>query len=457
VTAVRLFEGLGTILLFLSPGFGLAALLLGPRVRGALRLACAYLLGLAWVAGGLFMASHVLSVPIRRTVILTLVALPVAAGAAAALQRVPVRARVPRRSPFVLAACVAGAFVSLGVLAEALTNPVTDWDGRMQWATQARFARAARTVDAPVLRDAKFFVSNPRYPLLMPLAQVAALETWNADDDRLFRPLYAALFPVALALVFAAAAPLAGRKAAACAVFTAAILPALALANGGAAGAYSDLPLACFGGAALVLLTRRTLSRGEALAAGLLLAGAVLSKTEGFALAFAVLAGAAWARRKTGLSPLVPAALPTLAAVAFFVEWRSAIPPRFDQGYASILRDAQTWVRAPRNLASVIPAILREMRELSAWGWFWCGVPLVVLAGSRALGRARAVPLLLAASGPIVLALSAYAVHFDPPALAGSTWTRFLIQASIPLSGVLAACVREAGKKRPPQATVASS
>ena len=131
--------------------------------------------------------------------------------------------------------------MSLGVLAEALTNPVTDWDGRMQWATQARFARAARTVDAPVLRDARFFVSHPRYPLLMPLAQVAALETWNADDDRLFRPLYAALFPVALALVFAAASPLAGREAAACAVFAAAVVPVLALADGGAAA-----PIAIF-------------------------------------------------------------------------------------------------------------------------------------------------------------------------------------------------------------------
>lgn len=457
MTAVRLLEGLGTILLFLAPGFGLAAPLLGPRVRGALRLACAYLLGLAWVAGGLFVVSHVLSMPIRRTVILALVALPVAAGAAVALRRSPVRARVVRRSPFVLAACAAGALVSLGVLAEALTNPVTDWDGRMHWATQARFVRAARSVDAPVLRGGAYFLSNPRYPLLLPLAQVAALETWDADDDRLFRPLYAAFFPVALALMFAAAAPLAGRVVAAATVLAGAVLPALATADGGAAGAYSDLPLACFGGAALVLLVRRTVSRGEALAAGLLLAGAVLAKTEGFALALAVLAGAAWVRRKAGARALVPAALLAFGAIVFYVSWRAEISPRFNQGYAPILRHAETWARAPQRLASAVPAILREMRELSVWGWFWFGVPLVVLAGGRALLRARAMPLLFAASGPIGLALAAYAVHFDPPALADSTWTRFLIQASIPLSGVLAACIREAGKKRALQATVASS
>ena len=104
--------------------------------------------------------------------------------------------------------------------------------------------------------------------------------------------------------------------------------------------------------------------------------------------------------------------------------------------------------------------MLREMRELSVWGWFWCGVPLVVLAGGRALRRARAVPFVLAASGPIVLALGAYAVHFDPPALAGSTWTRFLIQASIPLAALLAACARGAARSRgsrAPQTTAASS
>lgn len=458
-TAARLLEGLGTILLFLAPGLGLSALLLGTRVRGAFRLACSYLLGLAWVAGGLFALSHVLSVPIRRTVIVALAVLPVAVGAAVALRRVPFRGRVRRRSPFVLAACVAGAFVSVGVLADALTNPVTDWDGRMHWATQARFVRAARGVDASILRGGTYFLVNLRYPLLLPVAQVAALEMWDVDDDRAFRPLYAALFPVALALVYAAAAPLAGRKAAAVAVFVAAVLPVLALPDGGAAGAYSDLPLACFGGAALVLLTRPTRSRGESLAAGLLLAGAVLSKSEGFAFALAVLAGAAWARRKAGARALVPAALLALGAIAFYASWRAPISPRFDEGYASALRDLVTWVRAPRRLASTVPAILGEMQKFHVWGWFWWGAPLVFLAGGRALRRARAVPLLLAASGPIALAFAAYAVHFNPPALAGSTWTRFLIQASIPLAGVLAACAREAARPRgvgAPQITASS-
>lgn len=463
VTAVRLLEGLGTLLLFLVPGYGLAALLLGSRVRGVLRFACAYLLGLAWVAGGLYALSHLLAVPIRRTTVLGLAALPALFGLVALIRRRPVPTPARRRSPLLAVALVVAALVSLGILAEALTNPVTDWDGRMHWSTQARFVRAERSVDASVLRGATYYLSNSRYPLLLPVAQVAALETWGIDDDRVFRPLYAAFFPVALALVFAAAAPLAGRTAAACAVLTAAVLPVLALPDGGAAGAYSDLPLACFGGAALVLLARRAVSRGEILASGLLLAGAVVAKTEGFALALAVLAGVAWARRKErdrGQRTLLPAALLAFGAIAFYLSWRAPISPRFDQGYASILRDGGSWLRVPRRLASAVPAMLREMRELSVWGWFWCGVPLVVLAGGRSLRRARAAPFVLAASGPIVLALGAYAVHFDPPALAGSTWTRFLIQASIPLAALLAACARGAARSRgsrAPQTTAASS
>ena len=86
------------------------------------------------------------------------------------------------------------------------------------------------------------------------------------------------------------------------------------------------------------------------------------------------------------------------------------------------------------------------MEKPYAWGWFFFGVPLLVFAGWRALVRRSVAPYLIAAAGPIGIALAAYAVHFNPPALASSTWTRFLIQASIPLAAVFAACAREAAR-----------
>src|SRR6185369_9172285 len=57
------------------------------------------------------------------------------------------------------------------------------------------------------------------------------------------------------------------------------------LAGRGAASAYSDLPLGCLIGAALVLLLRSRRSVAGAVTAGLFLAGAVLSKNEGTLLA----------------------------------------------------------------------------------------------------------------------------------------------------------------------------
>ncbi len=63
--------------------------------------------------------------------------------------------------------------------------------------------------------------------------------------------------------------------------------------------------------------------------------------------------------------------------------------------------------------------------------------------------RRPVAPYLIAAAGPIGIALAAYAVHFNPPALASTTWTRFLIQASIPLAAVFAACAREASRRLP--------
>jgi hypothetical protein len=454
VTAIRLLEGLGSILLFLLPGVGLSAILLGPGIRGAFRLALSYLLGLVWVAGGLYTASHVFSIPIRRTTILALIALPLLALAATWRKREKEAPRPRRRPGWMVAASVVGGLVASGVLADALTNPVTDWDGVMTWATQAKFVRAARSVDAPVFRDTSFFISHPRYPLLMPLAQVAVLETWNSIDDRVFRPLYAAFLPVALALVYAVGGLVAGRRVGSCAVLAAAILPFLATANGGAAGCYSDLPVACFGGAAVVLLLRKTVSPGEAVAAGLLLSGAILSKNEGAFFAAAILAAALLARQRRDSRRVAASLLLALAAVALFVSWRSGMSPRFDENYGAVLREPGLWRRVPGRLASVVPVLFGEMGKSAVWGWFFFGIPLVLVAGWRGIRRSTVVSLALAALGPVAVGCGAYAIHFDPPTLAASTWSRFLIQASIPLSGILAACVREAARERAPRTPV---
>ena len=156
----------------------------------------------------------------------------------------------------------------------------------MTWCAAARWVRADRSVTPRALRDPRVFVSHPRYPLLMPLAQVAVQETFDAGDDRrAIKPLYAAFFPALLLVLF----DVARRHAGTCARARRRRARRRARSRltdfGGADGAYSDVPLgAFFGGGFLLLLGRYARGRRQ-LAAAILLGAAVLTKNEGLPFA----------------------------------------------------------------------------------------------------------------------------------------------------------------------------
>src|SRR5262245_33532527 len=295
---------LAAIALFLGAGLGLTLCLPRlPRMGLASRLAFAYLLGLAWIGLFLYLASHFGGVRIDEPLVFIAAFLPLAAGAAVAAfllaaKRWLAPAARRRRRPFQtlgwVACALLAAAISAAVLGEALTHPLQDWDGRMTWATQAIFIRDAGTVDAAVLRSPEIFVNHPRYPLLMPLAQDAALAAAGSDDERIFRAMYAAFYPALVLLIAEATRRWAGARAALVATLVFLTIPWIPFdRDGGATGAYSDLPLACFSGAALALLMRARPRVSTGLAAGLLLAAAVLTKNEGLpeAAATLVLAG----------------------------------------------------------------------------------------------------------------------------------------------------------------------
>jgi hypothetical protein len=193
--------------------------------------------------------------------------------------------------PLPAACALVAALVCCGLLAEAASDPVHDWDGRMTWTAQARYIRAAGTVDAEALRNGRWYVSHPQYPLLLPIAQAAALEAFGAGaDSHLQRGIYAAFFPALLLLIYDGARRGAGRIAAALAVTAAASVPFFTFGEGGAFSTYSDLPLACFYGAAVLLLLAPRPDLAGGLAAGLLLAAAALTKNEGALLGLLALA-----------------------------------------------------------------------------------------------------------------------------------------------------------------------
>ena len=455
----RLALSLAGILLFVAPGLGLAeAVRPLRRLPLAVRSAWAYLLGVAWVAGGAYVASHVFGASLKRGLFLWLAVLPALAGLAAALlrrrdaAREASSSRIRPRDPVALAALAAAAFVCAGLYAEALRNPLTDWDGRMTWFAQARFVREARTVDAAVIRKDRWYLTNRRYPLLLPLAQIAVQETFDlSDDERTVRPLYATFFPAFLLLLWSGAARLAGRRAASLAVLAASVVPYFAFWNhGGASGGYSDFPLACFFGAGgLLLLLSRTPAAG--LAAGLLLAGAALTKREGLPAAVACLAVVGLrellARRREGHGTLrtvaihvLPAFVLVAGAGAFFAHWASDIVrDGWDDGYMQSLRNLDTWRAFGPRLSRAVPRVLRESFDPAQWGILWVVLPATLLFGARAFRRPRVRALAILALVSPAIGLAAYGVHWDPPALAAVTWGRFLIQASLPTFLVFAA------------------
>jgi hypothetical protein len=433
---------------------GLALADLVPFLRGRpflRRVGWAWILGCAWLGGSAYAVSHVLHLPLRRGVLLPIALLPVAAAIACRLRFAgPKRsARAPLEpSEGILSALLLalGVFVTVSLVANSLAIPVSDWDGKMTWVAQARFIRGARTVDAPVLRDAAAWVTHPRYPVLLPVLQVAAQEIADAPwDDRFVRPLYALFWPAFLLVLFDAAEARAGRVAASVATLSAACAPFLAFSlHGGAAGTYSDFPLACFWGSGLLLLTSEGAGLPEGLASGLLLGAAVLAKNEGLPLAAVALAAAfAWAlaarRRREHRAALLAAALVAAAAALLLASWRSGIPPRYDDGQIATVSVDALAKGAVNRLPAAANACLRAMANRKEWGLTWLLAPLGLILGARRLLRLDALPLAIALAGALALYAAAYALSMWPPAmLAESTWDRFLVQMGLPLFVLLA-------------------
>jgi hypothetical protein len=454
--------GFGGVALFAAPGAGLAEIL--PAIRElppGRRLAYAWLLGVAWTAGWLYALSHWLAVPLRPPAILTVAAVPVLAGGVSWLRRRKmVRVPQPSRGRGSLAgriALAAGALISLALFCDALDNPLTDWDGRMTWSAQARYMRSEGTVHPAALTQRGWYVAHPWYPLLMPVAQVAVLEVTHADPDHhAFRPMYAAFFTVWLLLIYGGAAALAGRAAAGWTALSAALLSFPAFAgSGGAASAYSDLPLACFFGAGLFLLLNLRLRPSAGLAAGILLAAAVLTKAEGEILAPVALGLAViypwipghrtirwrqhWPRRRLGLAL---AALLAALGLVLLLSWRAAVPESFES-----FEQATSWSLLWPGIFTRIPRLAWDARaqmvSFTDWGLFWSAAPLVLIAGWRGLKRRPAFPLLLAAAVPLGVGWLYATISLKPDFVVMTTWNRFLLQSSVPLLVLFALALRD--------------
>ncbi|HVG07193.1 MAG TPA: glycosyltransferase family 39 protein [Thermoanaerobaculia bacterium] len=445
MTFAAVAANLGGVALVVLPGLGLAELFAPLRRLPFLRrLGYSYLLGLLMLGGALFAASHLFGLPLRRPAILAAALAPAASGLVARLRRQGQDHRQASRWQIAAALCIAA--ICLGPLTSALTAPLGDWDGRMTWSPLAAYMRHEGTVDASVLREDQWWILHPRYPPLLPLAQVAAQEMFGAgEDDQFYRALYAAFLPALLLVLYDGARRAAGTRAAVLATLGVAVLPFLSYGAGGATSAYSDLPLAGFYGAALILLLLERTRPSAGLAAGCLLAGAILTKNEGALLAVAamLLASLRLLRRPRALGWFACAAGPALAAFALLTSWRAAIPNRDDENYFAVLRLSDLLNGAVARLPVIVPEILRWTFRWSSWLGFWLLFLVVLIAGCRALRRPGARLLLLAGWIPGAIGWAAYAVSTRLGHLLGETWDRFLLQGLVPLAIVFACALKK--------------
>jgi Dolichyl-phosphate-mannose-protein mannosyltransferase len=446
MTAFSVAANLGGLALFALSGLGFGEWI--PALRRlplGRRLGYAYLLGVVATGASLFVLSHLFGVPLRRPAITVVAAVPMGLGLLRCLTRRrkrAVAARTARRDrPWRLGAGLLITAVLLGPLTSALTAPLADWDGRMTWCPLAAAMRHEGTVDPSVMRGAHWFVVNSPYPPLLPLAQTTVQEVFGAgEDEQDFRALYVGFLVALLLVLYDGARRAAGPSAAILTILCAALPPFLSYGAGGATSAYSDLALAAFYGAAVVLLLLARPRLSSAGAGGLLLAGAILSKSEGVWLAVPVFLLAAirlWRRRdglpRAALARLTAAAVPGLAAVALLASWRAGIPARIDVHFFSGLRVSDLVLGALRRSPQILPETLRWTFRWADWSGFWILFLAVLIVGAPALRRRSARLMLAAGLFPLAVAWGAYSVSPSTGALIGETWDRFLVQGLIPL------------------------
>ncbi|MBK9373305.1 MAG: hypothetical protein IPN03_06135 [Holophagales bacterium] len=433
----------------LVAGWPISSLLPRPlRCPVVSRLAMAWLLGAAWCGTLALAASRLGGLPLRRTTLLPIVLLPVLIGAAAGLRHLSA-GRL--RRPSFLGICT-GAFVGatgLVLLVGALLSPVLDWDGQMTWSPQARLMRFGGTATPGAFTDPWVWVSHPQYPPLVALVQVTGLEVVSApEDQRAGRAVHPLFFVALLAVLFRTVRVLTiSGLAAAAGTSLAAMTPFVAFeTHGGAAGAFSDVPLAAFlGGGLSVLLCGGARFRAS-VAAGLLFAAAVLTKNEGLPLVLCLLgvAGAVelhalWARRGTAFRARLRRAATAFLLAAVFVggsvallhAFRSEIPNRYDEDYGSLVSQMRLEPAVmARKVSSVVPYFLSRLVSVRSWGILWPLLALLALLQPRVLARRAAVAAGALTVAPIGVGFVAFAVHWDPVGLAQVTIDRFFVQGS---------------------------
>jgi hypothetical protein len=367
------------------------ALIAGARGVGTTieRMAEMYLLGLGSVGTALFIAGLV-HLPIGRGTVAALFAL----GAAVLVWRRTEAAQLFRESDSrerLLLPAIVLTIPLISILLSTQYVPLHDYDGRVFWVLKAKAIATEHSIDGGFFRGKGAYDPRNEYPLLMPLNDAAIFSLAGTLDDRLVQGLYA-LCAAALLLVLRNRLSLFyGAVTGSWLAALAAWLPQLSFnGEGGAIGAYSDLPLAAF--AACAFFAVMDAEHGSASLFPLWLVFLVLTKNEGMIIALVLVVIALL--KKYRAANARGAAIAFGSSVMALSIWRYRILPGDEENLPRLL------LHFPSHLNRFFPATAAfgmTALEPRTWGFFWIAVGICAVTALLKRRDAWAPALLLVA------------------------------------------------------------
>jgi hypothetical protein len=316
-------------------------------------------------------------------------------------------------SPLILT-CLLVLFLSQGYYTSIM--PINAMDAMGFWGYSAKAIYYDGTVRTPAITDPLREHPHPRYPLLVPLAQVWVHLVRGGYEDKAVKLLFVAFYAALAGVVYGAAksalsgsargSPQATHAGLAAALLVA-TLPPLRADGYGAAFALADIPLACLIASALLCWAEGGDLR-SLLLASLFGSFAAWTKNEGLAF-FAILtvltalrAGAQLSRRGVpadqrarfswGRVPARGRARQAAAALAggwlLLVPWllfRHSLPIA-DENYPAHLQLGVLWANLGR-LPVVLLTWLREFADASQWSLLWLLAAVAAVWAIRGVAR----------------------------------------------------------------------
>jgi hypothetical protein len=339
-----------------------------PASRGA-RVSVAFLLGALALVVLLLLAAR-LGVPLRAATLgLSSIAAPLSLVGLWRLRRRAPWASPPW-SPIERAAFAVWLLLLAAMLRNVAAVPMASVDGRTLWWLHARLIHAASAYPAPEHWDPGFPLPHPQYPPLVPVLEAAAA-AFGAASEPVMRavPL---LFYLALGGLLLGELPRRDPRTGRGLALVVLLLPTLVFSEeGGADAGVSDTALATYVAAAALAL-----GAGAGPLAGLLAAGAALTKNEGLVLGALLVATASSSATslRGRLRAVLPVAVPFAAIMLPWLLLRATLPAGFDERYLERLTPDALSAGASRA-----PLVAWEMMRIAFLhpqrsGLFWWGV-----------------------------------------------------------------------------------